>query len=170
MSNSVHWNESSITRAATGLLAGFLSSSALDFWWNQGSPIMRSHRIAMNASSSGWCSDTGCIHLVIRRIAIVCIWREYWGRWSFILELPAAFRSAYSILRFSAHASDINDMDVDKIDVDDYSMLQMILRQLNEAQARWFVAREAILLGHGGIKQMQDLTGMSRPTISRGIR
>jgi hypothetical protein len=45
-----------------------------------------------------------------------------------------------------------------------------ILEILNEAQARWYVAREAVALGRGGIKAMEKLTGMSRPTILRGIR
>lgn len=45
-----------------------------------------------------------------------------------------------------------------------------ILNTLNEAQTRWFVAREAILLGHGGIKKMCDLTGLSKPTVIRGIK
>ena len=45
-----------------------------------------------------------------------------------------------------------------------------ILATLNEAQARWYVAREAVALGRGGIKAMEELTGMSRPTILRGIR
>lgn len=48
--------------------------------------------------------------------------------------------------------------------------LLTILGTLNEAQARWYVAREAIALGHGGIKAMQDLTRLSKPTILRGIR
>jgi len=41
---------------------------------------------------------------------------------------------------------------------------------LNEAQARWFVAREAIIIGHGGIKKMGELTGLSKPTIIKGIK
>lgn len=45
-----------------------------------------------------------------------------------------------------------------------------ILSRLDEAQARWYVAREALALGRGGIKAMQELTAMSRPTIIRGIR
>ncbi len=45
-----------------------------------------------------------------------------------------------------------------------------ILERLDEAQARWYVAREAIALGRGGIRAMQRLTGMSKPTILRGIR
>src|SRR5919108_5403230 len=45
-----------------------------------------------------------------------------------------------------------------------------VLGTLNEAQARWYVAREAIAQGRGGLKAMPQLTGMSRPTILRGIR
>src|SRR6266567_5568479 len=48
--------------------------------------------------------------------------------------------------------------------------LLAILGTLNEAQARWYVAREAIALGRGGIKAMQELTRLSKPTILRGIR
>ena len=45
-----------------------------------------------------------------------------------------------------------------------------ILGGLNEAQSRCYVAREAIARGWGGVKAMERLTGMSRPTILRGIR
>ncbi len=45
-----------------------------------------------------------------------------------------------------------------------------VLRTLNEAQARWFVAREALAVGRGGLKAMHVLTGMARPTILRGMR
>ena len=45
-----------------------------------------------------------------------------------------------------------------------------ILGRLDEAQARWYVAREALALGRGGVAAMQRLTGMSRPRILRGIR
>lgn len=41
---------------------------------------------------------------------------------------------------------------------------------LNEAQAQWFVAREAMELGHGGMAAMQRSTGLSKPTILRGLR
>ena len=46
--------------------------------------------------------------------------------------------------------------------------LLTILGGLNEAQSRWYVAREAIARGWGGVKAMEQLTGMSRPTILRG--
>ena len=45
-----------------------------------------------------------------------------------------------------------------------------VFDKLNEAQARWFVAREAMILGHGGIKKMCELTGLSRPTVIKGIK
>jgi hypothetical protein len=45
-----------------------------------------------------------------------------------------------------------------------------ILGALNEAQARWYVAREAIARGRGGLKAMHELTGMSRPTILKGMQ
>jgi len=48
--------------------------------------------------------------------------------------------------------------------------LLTILDTLNEAQSRWYVAREALARGWGGIKAMEELTGMSRPTVLRGIR
>jgi hypothetical protein len=49
-------------------------------------------------------------------------------------------------------------------------LLLKVLGTMNEAQARWYVAREAIARGRGGITAMQKMTGMSRPTILRGIR
>jgi hypothetical protein len=55
------------------------------------------------------------------------------------------------------------------IDMADKFLLT-ILGGLNEAQSRWYVAREAIARGWGGVKAMEELTGMSRPTILRGIR
>lgn len=45
-----------------------------------------------------------------------------------------------------------------------------MLSTLNEAQARWYVAREAMNLGRGGLKRMYELTGLSRPTIIKGIK
>ena len=45
-----------------------------------------------------------------------------------------------------------------------------LLGALDEAQARWFVAREALARGRGGLKALHELTGLSRPTILKGIR
>lgn len=44
-----------------------------------------------------------------------------------------------------------------------------VLSTLNEWQARLFVAQRALEVGRGGISQVSQLTGMSRPAIYRGI-
>lgn len=54
-------------------------------------------------------------------------------------------------------------------EVEDKLMLK-VLSTLNEAQARWYAAKEALSRGRGGLKAMSELTGMSRPTILKGIR
>lgn len=51
----------------------------------------------------------------------------------------------------------------------DPTMLKL-LSTLDEAQKRWFVGREATLLGYGGIKVMCERSGLSKPTVMRGIR
>ena len=50
------------------------------------------------------------------------------------------------------------------------SLFLKVLATLNEGQARWYVAREAIRLGYGGVQAMHALTGLSRPTIRKGMR
>jgi hypothetical protein len=50
------------------------------------------------------------------------------------------------------------------------ALILKILRTLNEAQARWYVAKEALMLGRGGLKRLHQLTGMSQPTILKGMR
>ena len=45
-----------------------------------------------------------------------------------------------------------------------------VLSTLNEAQARLYIAKEAISLGRGGLKKMHELTGVSRPTILKGMK
>lgn len=52
----------------------------------------------------------------------------------------------------------------------DDRMILQVLGSLNEAQARWYIAKEAISRGRGGIKEMHKLTGMSRTTIIKGIK
>jgi len=44
-----------------------------------------------------------------------------------------------------------------------------VLGTLNELQARVFVAQRALEEGRGGISRLSRLTGMSRPTIMKGI-
>jgi len=55
------------------------------------------------------------------------------------------------------------------IDVVDKMMLK-VLETLNEAQARWYIAREAIRMGRGGLKRMHEISGLSSPTIMKGMR
>ena len=47
--------------------------------------------------------------------------------------------------------------------------LLKLLPTLNEAQARRVVAREAVIQGWGGISALHRLTGLSRPTIAKGV-
>jgi hypothetical protein len=49
-------------------------------------------------------------------------------------------------------------------------LMLKVLGALSESQARWYVARETLARGRGGLKTMNELTGMSRPTILKGIR
>ena len=49
-------------------------------------------------------------------------------------------------------------------------LMLAVLGTLNEAQARWYVAREALARGRGGLKRLHEVTGMSRPTILKGMR
>ncbi len=54
-------------------------------------------------------------------------------------------------------------------EVDEKQILK-ILNGLNECQSRLYVAREAISFGRGGIKSMNEITGMSRTTIIKGMK
>lgn len=45
-----------------------------------------------------------------------------------------------------------------------------VLDTLDEGQRRWFVAREAMMRGRGGIKEVCALTGVSKPTVIKGIK
>jgi hypothetical protein len=48
-------------------------------------------------------------------------------------------------------------------------MILKVLSKLNEAQARLYVAKEAICKGRDGIQRMHELTGLSRPRILKGM-
>jgi hypothetical protein len=48
-------------------------------------------------------------------------------------------------------------------------LILKVLSRLNEAQARLYVAKEAICKGYGGVQRMHQLTGLSRATIVRGM-
>lgn len=45
-----------------------------------------------------------------------------------------------------------------------------LLPTLNEAQVRWFAGQKALEWGRGGIERVHALTGLSRPTIRKGMR
>ena len=45
-----------------------------------------------------------------------------------------------------------------------------LLTQLNERQARLYVAEKALEAGHGGIRKLMEITGINRQTIRKGIR
>src|SRR6516225_3609911 len=51
----------------------------------------------------------------------------------------------------------------------DDQLILKVLGRLNEAQARLYVAKEAICKGRGGVQRMHELTGLSRGTILKGI-
>jgi hypothetical protein len=51
----------------------------------------------------------------------------------------------------------------------DKGLFRKVLGTLNEAQRRWLVGREALRLGRGGVQRMVEESGLSKPTILRGI-
>jgi hypothetical protein len=52
----------------------------------------------------------------------------------------------------------------------DITLFRKVLRTLNEGQRRWLVGREALRHGRGGIQRMIEASGLSKPTILKGIR
>ena len=54
--------------------------------------------------------------------------------------------------------------------VQDIALLRKVLSTLNEAQRRWLVGREALRYGRGGIQRMVEASGLSKPTVLKGIR
>ncbi|PYV05014.1 MAG: ISAzo13 family transposase [Acidobacteria bacterium] len=52
----------------------------------------------------------------------------------------------------------------------DASLFKRILGALDEGQRRWLVGREALRLGRGGIQRMLEVSGLSKPTILKGIK
>jgi hypothetical protein len=51
---------------------------------------------------------------------------------------------------------------------EDHRQLNVLLSRLDEQQRRWVAGREATRLGHGGIKQIAEITGLHPETIRRG--
>jgi hypothetical protein len=54
--------------------------------------------------------------------------------------------------------------------IQDRPILVRLLDTLDEAQKRWLVGREAMLLGHGGVKRMCEVSGLSKPTVIKGVK
>jgi hypothetical protein len=51
-----------------------------------------------------------------------------------------------------------------------HHQMNLFLSRLDEQQRRWYVALEAKKLGHGGMEQLSQITGMDVSTIRRGLR
>lgn len=51
-----------------------------------------------------------------------------------------------------------------------HHQINVFMSRLDEQQRRWYAALEALRMGHGGIKKMSHITGLSEPTIRRGER
>ena len=51
---------------------------------------------------------------------------------------------------------------------DDHRQLNVLLDRLDEQQRRWVTGREALRLGHGGVTQIAEITGLHHETIRRG--
>lgn len=51
-----------------------------------------------------------------------------------------------------------------------HHQMNVFLSRLDEQQRRWYVALEAKKRGHGGLKQMADISGMHEETIRRGMQ
>ena len=49
-----------------------------------------------------------------------------------------------------------------------HHQINVLLSRLNEPQRRWFVALEALRIGHGGKRLLAHITGLSPTTIQRG--
>jgi hypothetical protein len=53
-------------------------------------------------------------------------------------------------------------------DREDHRQLNVLLSRLDEQQRRWVAGREALRRGHGGLKQVSEITGLHPETIRRG--
>lgn len=51
-----------------------------------------------------------------------------------------------------------------------HRQINLLVSRLDERQRRWFVALEAMRLGHGGDERLAGITGLSPHTIRRGRR
>ena len=51
-----------------------------------------------------------------------------------------------------------------------FELWMKIYHSLNESQRRWYASEKALALGRGGVSRISKLTGLSRTTITKGIR
>jgi uncharacterized protein with PhoU and TrkA domain len=51
-----------------------------------------------------------------------------------------------------------------------HHQMNVLLSRLNEQQRRWYAALESIKIGHGGDRELSEITGMDVETIRRGRR
>lgn len=51
---------------------------------------------------------------------------------------------------------------------ENHRQLNVLLSRLDEQQRRWVAGREARSRGHGGLKQIAEITGLHPETIRRG--
>ena len=69
----------------------------------------------------------------------------------------------------SVHACDCPECQAgDHPDREDHRQLNVLLSRLDEQQRRWVAGREARRRGHGGLKQVAEITGLHPETIRRG--
>jgi hypothetical protein len=54
--------------------------------------------------------------------------------------------------------------------VRDHQAINRVVASLDERRRRWFAGLLALRQGHGGIRAVAQITGLSRTTIGRGIR
>lgn len=51
-----------------------------------------------------------------------------------------------------------------------HHQINVFMSRLDEQQRRWYVALEALRMGHGGAVKMSQITGLSERSISRAKR
>jgi hypothetical protein len=51
-----------------------------------------------------------------------------------------------------------------------HHQINLLASRLNEQQRRWFIALEALRVGRGGQRRLEQISGMERHTIERGSR
>jgi hypothetical protein len=49
-----------------------------------------------------------------------------------------------------------------------HQMMNLFMSRLNEQQRRWYAGLEAYRRGHGGVRLVAEITGLSEKTVRRG--